>query len=67
MNYESLRKYKVGIYIKFRHMLRGKFFERNEEIRIGGQICPHPVCLGLNLNDRDESSLKFELNRLSHK
>ena len=47
MNYESLRKYKVGIYIKFRHMLRGKIFERNEEIRIGGQICPHPVCLGL--------------------
>ena len=48
MNYESLRKYKVGIYIKFRHMLRGKIFERNEEIGIGGQICPLPVYLGLN-------------------
>ena len=47
MNYESLRKYKVGIYIKFCHMLRGKIFEKNEEIRIGGQICPLPVCLGL--------------------
>jgi len=47
MNYESLRKYSVGNYIKFRHMLRGKIFERNEEIRIGGQICPQPVCLGL--------------------
>ena len=47
MNYESLCKYKVGIYIKFRHMLRGKIFERNEEIGIGGQICPLPVCLGL--------------------
>ena len=47
MNYESLRKYKVGIYIKFCHMLRGKIFEKNKEIRIGGQICPLPVCLGL--------------------
>ena len=28
-------------------MLRGKIFEKNEEIRIGGQICPLPVCLGL--------------------
>ena len=28
-------------------MLRGKIFERNEEIRFGGQICPPPVCLGL--------------------
>ena len=42
MNYESLRKYKVGIYIKFCHMLQGKIFERNEEIRMGGQICPPP-------------------------
>ena len=47
MNYESLCKYKVGIYIKFCHMLRGKIFERNEEIRMGGQIYPPPVCLGL--------------------
>ena len=31
-------------------MLRGKIFERNEEIRIGGQICPQPVCLGLKEN-----------------
>ena len=30
-------------------MLRGKIFEKNEEIRIGGQICPLPVCLGLTL------------------
>ena len=30
-------------------MLRGKIFERNEEIGIGGQICPLPVCLGLRL------------------
>ena len=50
MNYESLRKYKVGIYIKFHHMLRGKIFEINEEIKVGGQICPLPVCLGLNTN-----------------
>ena len=50
MKYESLCKYKVGIYIKFRHMLRGKIFERNEEIRMGGQICPPPVCLGLKDN-----------------
>ena len=28
-------------------MLRGNFFDKNEEIRIGGQICPLPVCLGL--------------------
>ena len=48
MNYESLRKYKVGIYIKFCHMLRGKIFEINEEIKVGGQICPLPVCLGLS-------------------
>ena len=52
MNYESLRKYKVGIYIKFRHMLRGKIFERNEEIGIGGQICPLPVCLGLRSTEK---------------
>ena len=49
MNYESLRKYKVGIYIKFCHMLRGKIFEINEEIKVGGQICPLPVCLGLKV------------------
>ena len=30
-------------------MLRGKIFEKNEEIRIGGQICPLPVCLGLRV------------------
>ena len=47
MNYERLCKYKGGIYIKFCHMLRGKIFEKNKEIRIGGQICPLPVCLGL--------------------
>ena len=52
MNYESLRKYKVGIYIKFRHMLRGKIFERNEEIRIGGQICSLPVCFGLKVCEK---------------
>ena len=28
-------------------MLRGNFFEKNKEIRMGGQICPPPVCLGL--------------------
>jgi len=30
-------------------MLRGKIFEKNKEIRIGGQICPLPVCLGLSI------------------
>ena len=59
MNYESLRKYKVGIYIKFRHMLRGKIFERNEEIGIGGQICPLPVCLGLNICKSINKPLQF--------
>ena len=33
-------------------MLRGKIFEKNEEIRIGGQICPLPVCLGLILKSK---------------
>ena len=46
---ESLHKYKVGIYIMFCHMLRAKIFEINEEIRMGGQICPPPVCLGLSI------------------
>ena len=39
-NCKSLHKYKIGIYIKFHHMLRGKIFEINEEIKVGGQICP---------------------------
>ena len=30
----------------------GKNFEKNEEIRIGGQICPLPVCLGLREYER---------------
>ena len=45
INYKSLRKYKVGIYIKFHHMLRGKIFEINDKIKIGGQICPPPLVL----------------------
>ena len=36
MNYESLRKYKVGIYIKFHHMLRGKIFEKKAKNHLGG-------------------------------
>ena len=31
-------------------MLRGKIFGINEEIKVGGQICPPPVCLGLKLH-----------------
>ena len=44
-------------------MLRGKIFERNEEIRIGGQICPHPVCLGLRLNNNPNSVNRLPENR----
>ena len=40
MNYESLRKYKVGIYIKFHHMLRGKIFEKKAKNHLGGQNPP---------------------------
>ena len=35
MNYESLRKYVVGIYIKFHHMLRGKIFEKKAKNHLG--------------------------------
>ena len=42
MNYESLRKYKVGIYIKFHHMLRGKIFEKKARNHLGGRNPPPP-------------------------
>ena len=37
MNYESLRKYKVGIYMKFQHMLRGKIFKKKAKNHLGGR------------------------------
>ena len=42
INYESLCKYKVGIYLKFHHLLREKIFEINNKIKISRQICPRP-------------------------
>ena len=42
MNYESLRKYKVGIYIKFHHMLQGKIFEKKNKKPFGGAQCAPP-------------------------
>ena len=44
-------------------MLRGKIFERNEEIRFGGQICPPPVCLELRTNDVTDKDLKLTKKR----
>ena len=38
---KSLCKYKVGIYIKFHHMLRGKIFEKKAKT-MGGRNQPLP-------------------------
>ena len=42
MNYESLCKYKVGIYIKFHHMLRGKIVEKSKKPWGAGPSLPPP-------------------------
>ena len=44
-------------------MLRGEIFEINEEIKVGGQICPPLVCLGLRTNDVTDKDLKLTKKR----